>query len=80
MKLVIVSHVRHYLHDGKLSAYAPYSREIEVWADLFDEVIIAAPLWKAEPAGDCGPIRRANITVVPQREIGGETCERHPPR
>src|ERR1019366_9521869 len=73
MKLVIVSHVRHYSQDGNLFAYAPYAREIEIWAELFDEVVIAAPLWETEPAGDCARIHSTNIRIMPQREIGGET-------
>lgn len=73
MKLVIVSHVRHYKFNGRLHAYAPYAREVEVWADLFDEVAIAAPLSETEPAGDCPAIARSNVRVVPQRELGGET-------
>ena len=73
MKLVIVSHVRHYKFNGRLHAYAPYAREVEVWADLFDEVAIAAPLSETEPAGDCAAIGRSNVQVVPQRELGGET-------
>ena len=73
MKVVIVSHVRHYSQDGNLFAYAPYAREIEIWAELFDEVVIAAPLWKTEPAGDCASIHSTNIRIMPQREIGGET-------
>ena len=72
MKLVIVSHVRHYQSAGHLHAYAPYAREVEVWADLFDEVVIAAPLCTAGPVGDCGAIRRSNVQIAPQRELGGE--------
>jgi glycosyltransferase involved in cell wall biosynthesis len=73
MKLVIVSHVIHYESEGHLYAYAPYAREIDVWADLFDQVVIAAPLRAAEPAGDCTPLVHSNITIVPQRELGGDT-------
>jgi len=73
VKLVIVSHVRHYKFNGRLHAYAPYAREVEVWADLFDEVAIAAPLSETEPAGDCAAIGRSNVQIVPQRELGGET-------
>jgi glycosyltransferase involved in cell wall biosynthesis len=76
MKLVIVSHVRHYKFNGRLYAYSPYAREVEVWADLFDEVAIAAPLSLTEPAGDCAAIGRRNIQIVPQRELGGETWVR----
>jgi glycosyltransferase involved in cell wall biosynthesis len=73
MKLVVVSHVAHYKKDRQLYAYAPYAREIEVWADMFDQVIIAAPLRQTAPAGDCGPVDRSNVQIMPQRELGGET-------
>jgi len=72
-RLVIVSHVTHFRAAGRLHAYAPYAREIEIWADLFDEIVIAAPSREAEPPGDCAPIGRANVRVAPQRELGGET-------
>ena len=72
-KLVIVSHVTHYRAAGRLYAYAPYAREIEIWADLFDEIVIAAPSREQEPPGDCAPISRANVRIAPQRELGGET-------
>ena len=72
-KLVIVSHVTHFRSAGRLYAYAPYAREIEIWADLFDEIVIAAPSREQEPPGDCAPIDRANVRVAPQRELGGET-------
>lgn len=72
-RLVIVSHVPHYRTDGVYRAYRPYAREIDIWADLFPEVVIAAPL-RHEPApGDCLPFTRRNISVDPQREAGGDT-------
>src|ERR1700675_4187416 len=73
MKLVIVTHVPHYECDGQLYTYAPYARELEVWADLFDDVVIAAPLRTTVPAGDCAPVARSNVRIIPQRELGGET-------
>jgi glycosyltransferase involved in cell wall biosynthesis len=72
-KLVIVSHVTHFHANGRIYAYAPYAREIEIWAELFDEIVIAAPSRNAEPPGDCALIDRANVRVAPQRELGGET-------
>jgi glycosyltransferase involved in cell wall biosynthesis len=72
-KLVIVSTVVHYKLDGKLYAYAPYAREIEIWADLFDEVLIAAPCREQTPPGDCALLDRLNLGIAPQRELGGET-------
>jgi len=72
-KLVIVSHVIHFVKNGEISAYGPYSREIEIWADLFDEVIIAAPIRKEEPTGFAVPINRRNVSLSPQVETGGKT-------
>jgi hypothetical protein len=73
MKLAIVTHVPHYECGGQLYTYAPYARELEVWADLFDDVVIAAPLRTTAPAGDCAPVGRSNVRIIPQRELGGET-------
>ena len=57
-RLLIVSHVRHYRHDGQLGAYGPYAREIDIWADLFESVVIAAPLRRVPFPGDCLPFTR----------------------
>ncbi len=71
MKLLIVSHVRHYKHNQGYYAYGPYAREIEVWCDLFSEVVIAAPCREEPPAADAYLIHRGNVTVAPQKEVGG---------
>jgi glycosyltransferase involved in cell wall biosynthesis len=71
--LLIVSHVVHYLHEGRLFAYGPYAREIDVWAELFPKVTIAAPLRHAAPPGDALALTGRNIVVDPQHEVGGET-------
>ena len=70
--LVIVSHVIHYEHEGQLYAYGPYAREIDIWADLFPVVAIAAPLRHQVPPKDCVAFGRPNIEVVPQLETGGD--------
>src|ERR1700736_3083594 len=72
MRLAIVSHVVHYRWGGELFAYAPYAREIEIWADLFEDLLIAAPCRKTVPAGDCALLGRRNISIDPQPEVGGE--------
>ena len=54
-------------------AYGPYAREIEVWADLFPEVVIAAPLRLEAPPGDAVVLGRPSISVAPQLETGGDT-------
>jgi glycosyltransferase involved in cell wall biosynthesis len=73
MRLLITSHVIHYRYQGRLYAYGPYAREIDQWADLFAEVEIASPCRNQAPPGDCLPFERANISILPQKEAGGET-------
>jgi glycosyltransferase involved in cell wall biosynthesis len=73
MRLLITSHVIHYNHQGRLYAYGPYAREIDQWADLFSDVQIASPCRRQTPPGDCLPFERRNITILPQKEAGGET-------
>ncbi len=72
-RLLIVSHVTHFAHAGKLYAHAPYAREINLWADLFPQVLIAAPYRTSAPPSDAEAFARPNITVLPQRETGGDT-------
>jgi len=71
MRLVVVSGVIHYRHQGELWAYGPYVREIEMWADLFSELRLAAACREQEPPGDCLPIRRDNVSIAPKLEAGG---------
>lgn len=71
-RLVVVSHVIHYQHEGMLWAYGPYAREIDIWADLFPEVVIASPYRAEAPPPDALPFTRANIRIAPQRETGGD--------
>ena len=72
-KLVIVSHVVHYKSGGRFYAYAPYAREINIWADMFEEIVIAAPCREQEPPGDYALLEGKNFSIAPQRELGGET-------
>lgn len=74
-RLLIISHVVHYQHGGRLYAYAPYAREIDIWADLFPEVEIAAPCRHQPPPADTTAFTRANIQVSPQPETGGDTLQ-----
>jgi glycosyltransferase involved in cell wall biosynthesis len=73
-RLLIVSHVVHYQHEGRVYAYGPYAREIEIWADLFPEVGIASPLRRELPPKDCLPFVRPNIFMIPQMETGGDSA------
>lgn len=71
-RLVVISHVTHYRHGGQLYAFGPYSREIDIWADLFPEVVIAAPCRNQRPPGDCLAFGRDNISIQPIRQTGGD--------
>jgi glycosyltransferase involved in cell wall biosynthesis len=62
-RLLIVARVAHYRHDGRIWAYAPYAREIDVWGDLFSRVTIAGSLVDAPPPGDCAAFERSNVAV-----------------
>ena len=72
-RLLVVSHVIHYRHVGELYAYGPYAREMDVWADLFSEVLIGAPCREERPPGDAIQFTRSNISIAPQPETGGDT-------
>jgi glycosyltransferase involved in cell wall biosynthesis len=72
-RLLVVSHVLHYEHEGRLFAYGPYAREIDIWAELFPKIVIAAPVHRAPPPGDALAFQHANISIAPQRETGGTT-------
>src|SRR6185295_2863267 len=73
-RLLIISHVIHYRYAGRLHAYAAYAREIDLWADLFPQVLIASPLRDERPPGDCAPFERSNVSIDPQPETGGTTA------
>ena len=73
IRLLIITHVVHYQFGGEIYAYGAYAREIELWADLFREVAIAAPCRAESPPGDCLAFQHANISIIPQLETGGRT-------
>lgn len=69
--LLVITHVAHYRHDGRLSAYAPYVLEMNVWAKLFDRILIAAPLRPGAPPEDCGAFASRHVELRPVPETGG---------
>lgn len=73
-RLVIVTHVAHYSHGGRLHAYGPYAREIEVWCDLFQHVTIAGPCLHQAPPGDSLPLDRSNVDIYPVKQSGGRSA------
>lgn len=71
MRLLVVSHVTHYEFEGSCYAYSPYAREMEIWADLFSEIVIAAPCHHEPPPGNASRIARRNVRIARQQEVGG---------
>ena len=41
--LLILSHAPHLIHNGSVLAYAPFVREINLWADAFSKVTVLSP-------------------------------------
>lgn len=70
-RLVIVTHVAHYAHGNAVFAYGPYAREIHLWAELFEELVIAAPCYRCPPPGDALPLPGRRLKLRPQPETGG---------
>ena len=68
--MLILSRVAHYEHAGRLYAYTPYAREIDIWADLFPRIAIAGTLRREPPPGDCSEFTRDNIAVWPVADPG----------
>ena len=73
LRLLIISHVTHYQRQDGIYAHGPYAREIEIWADMFEQVVIAAPCRDGVPETDTHRIDRPNVSVAPQKEVGGAT-------
>lgn len=49
MKFLIITHVTHKLHEGKIFGYGPYIREMNIWGKYIDELIVLAPIKKETP-------------------------------
>ncbi|MGH7603728.1 MAG: glycosyltransferase [Gemmatimonadaceae bacterium] len=69
-RLLVVTSVVHYQYAGRLWAYGPYAMEIDHWAKIFPQLVIAAPKRNETPPADCLPID-ASVGISPQPEVGG---------
>ena len=49
MNFLVVTHVQHRPHNGKIYAYGPYVREMNLWFKHIDKVIIVAPIEETAP-------------------------------
>lgn len=65
-KLLIITHVPHWIaEDGSLFAYEPYVREVDIWANLFFEVVICAPRVNGQISGHQARFKNTNISWEP---------------
>ena len=69
MNLVLISHTSHYLNQGRISAYAPYVKEINLWADAFDEMSILAPLAQGKDSGINLAYNHRSIRLLPISDL-----------
>lgn len=49
MKFLIVTHVEHLEYQGKIYAYGPYVREMNLWSKHVEEILIVCPIKKGKP-------------------------------
>lgn len=62
MTFCIITHVNHHKEDTHYFAYAPYVREMNIWLQYVDQVIIVAPLEKTEKTPIDIPYAKENIS------------------
>ncbi|KQW97721.1 glycosyltransferase [Flavobacterium sp. Root420] len=49
MKFAIITHVNHIKNNDQYFGYAPYVREMNIWLEYVDEVIVVGPLLHGNP-------------------------------
>lgn len=69
MKFLIITHVPHGNADGRFFAYAPYVREMNIWARYIDELIIVAPLTLEEKTSISLNYEKEGIKFIPINEF-----------
>lgn len=71
-RLLVVTSVVHYQHERRLWAYGPYALEIDHWAKIFPQLVVAAPYHNGPPPPDCLPLP-IGVGISVQPEVGGTT-------
>lgn len=72
MKLGVATTCQHIFHEGQWWTYEPFVLEMNVWHELFDELVVVAPLDQGPPPKFWAPYQNSNgITVVPYRRDKG---------
>lgn len=74
MRLAVIGDTQHYRDgDGRLCALEPVVNQLDRWAELFDEVVLCAPLDPGPPPPGFAPYRSTNLSIEPLRKAGGNT-------
>lgn len=72
MRIAVIGDTEHYRDErGQLCALEPTANQLDRWADLFDEVVICAPLLTGPVPPGFAPYRSTNLTIEPLRSGGG---------
>ncbi len=73
MRLAVIGDTQHYRDEaGRLCALEPVVNQLDRWAELFDEVVICAPLDPGPVPAGFAPYRSTNFSIEPLRSGGGE--------
>lgn len=74
MRLAVIGDTQHYRDaQGRLCALEPVVNQLDRWAQLFDEVVICAPLDPGPPPPGFAPYTATNLDLEPLRKAGGNT-------
>ncbi len=70
--LAVISAAPHFRWEGRFWSHEPYVREIDLWAELFDRIVIVGPLEDECPTPDAVPFGALNISVRGVPPTGGD--------
>ena len=74
MRLAVIGDTQHYRDsEGRLCALEPVVNQLDRWAELFDEVVLCAPLDPGPPPPGFGPYKSTNLSIEPLQKAGGNT-------
>ncbi|HQR31449.1 MAG TPA: glycosyltransferase family 4 protein [Blastocatellia bacterium] len=72
MKLGVATTCQHIFYQGQWWTYEPFVLEMNIWHELFDELIVVAPQDSGPPPKFWAPYKNSTgITVVPYRQDKG---------
>jgi glycosyltransferase involved in cell wall biosynthesis len=74
VRLAVIGDTQHHWDaDGRLCALEPVVNQFDRWAELFDEVVLCAPLEPGPPPAGFAPYRSDNLRLEPLTGAGGNT-------